>query len=193
MSSILGIIEQYKSQLGMLPMMIIIFVVLTLLCYIIFNKYSKLKYVPALIGIVAGIIFMVMGVMKVTSPGGLDNMLKGLYLFVAGCIALGTAWLITLVGGLMSNKEESGEKNKKEKKNKEKKVFFWQKDEAGKENPENQEEPVVGAVEENDEDMKIITDETQIFEQIEDGISSIDETRIMPAIPDPGEPTRTRL
>lgn len=97
MTELFGIIEKYKPQLTMLPTMVIIFVTATLLCYIALSRVRWVKYLPALFGISWGI-FQVLSAWKIfTGPDGLAAMWRGIYLFVSGCIALGTAWIIALL------------------------------------------------------------------------------------------------
>lgn len=99
MTELFGIIEKYKSQLTMLPTMVIIFVTATLLCYIVLSRVRWLKYLPALFGISLGIFQMFSASKVFTGPDGLPVMWRGVYLFVSGCIALGTAWIIALLSG----------------------------------------------------------------------------------------------
>lgn len=120
MSSILGLISEYKDQLTALPTVIIIFVLATLLCYILFNKYKLVKYIPALIGIVVGIIFLIDGINNIVEPDGLEIIWRGLYFFVAGCIALGTAWIIALLSSMtLDDTAKKAEKEKKQARRKE--------------------------------------------------------------------------
>ncbi|MDY3051709.1 MAG: hypothetical protein SOR89_00780 [Ndongobacter sp.] len=108
MSGLFAIIAKYRSQLTMLPTMIIIFVTATILCYIAFNRYRWVKYLPALFGICLGIFNVFAGWRVFTTAEGLDIMWKAIYFFVAGCIALGTAWIIAMLsaGELNGKKKE---------------------------------------------------------------------------------------
>ncbi len=105
MSSIFGLIAQYKGDLSIFPTVIIIFVLATLLCFILFNKMKWLKYIPGLIGIIMGAVFALDGVKTVVDPGGLETLWKGIYFFVAGCIALGTAWIIALLASMTASRK----------------------------------------------------------------------------------------
>ncbi len=102
MSSIFGLIAQYKGDLSIFPTVIIIFVLATLLCFILFSKMKWLKYIPGLIGMTMGAVFAWDGIQAAVEPGGLETIWKGIYFFVAGCIALGTAWIIALLASMTS-------------------------------------------------------------------------------------------
>lgn len=96
MASIFGIINKYKGQLNLLPILILIFVAATILVYVFFNREPKFKYFPALVGILGGLIIMWVGSMNFTTDNGLRWVWYGVATFVAGCIGLGTAWLLAL-------------------------------------------------------------------------------------------------
>ena len=115
MASIFGLIAQYREELTVLPTMIIIFVLITLLCYILFNQYKWVKYIPALIGILVGVFFFLTGINNAVEPGGLDVIWKGIYFFVAGCIALGTAWIIALLSSMATPQKSKPAVKKKKK------------------------------------------------------------------------------
>lgn len=103
MASLFGIIQQYKGSLSMFPTMIVILVAATLVCYIIFNQFKLVKYIPAGIGIVLGMLFLVIGFSNPTAANGLDVIWRGFYFFTSGCIALGTAWIIALISSMTGN------------------------------------------------------------------------------------------
>ncbi|MDD7732133.1 MAG: hypothetical protein PT957_00070 [Firmicutes bacterium] len=96
MASIFGIINKYKGQLNLLPILILIFVAATILVYVFFNREPKFKYFPALVGILGGLILIWMGSMNFTTDNGLRWVWYGVATFVAGCVGLGTAWLLAL-------------------------------------------------------------------------------------------------
>lgn len=96
MASIFGIINKYKGQLNLLPILILIFVAATILVYVFFNREPKFKYFPALVGILGGLILMWVGSMNFTTDNGLRWVWYGVATFVAGCVGLGTAWLLAL-------------------------------------------------------------------------------------------------
>lgn len=120
MNQLFGIISEYKDQLTMLPTMIIIFVTATLLCYIAFSMYRWVKYIPGLVGIVLGVINLFRGWQVFTTLEGLDIMWKAIYFFVAGCIALGTAWIVALLSWsdrrVLKEQRQAGAALKKRKK-----------------------------------------------------------------------------
>lgn len=106
MTSVFGIIQQYKSQLIMLPTVTILFVAATALCYLLFHRYKGIKYFPAAIGIAVGLIFTFYGFFNVTTISGLHWIWRGVYFFVAGCIALASAWLFVLFEGFSKKKSD---------------------------------------------------------------------------------------
>lgn len=97
MKHLFGIIADYQGRLTMLPIMILVFATLTLLLYVFFPKKRAMKYFPGLVGIVVGIFWFIMGCMQFTKPQGLSYMWMAIYFFVAGCIGLGTAWIVALL------------------------------------------------------------------------------------------------
>lgn len=96
MASIFGIINKYKDQLNLLPILILIFVAATILVYVFFHREPKFKYLPALVGIIGGLILAWMGSRNFTTDNGLHWVWYGIATFVAGCVGLGTAWLLAL-------------------------------------------------------------------------------------------------
>ena len=111
MSSLFGVIAEYKDDLTMLPIMILLFVLLTILCYIFFNKHSFVKYIPALFGIIVGTIYLLLGIKNITEPTTFSLLWKGIYFFVAGCIALGSAWIMALLTQIFDSTDLGKKKN----------------------------------------------------------------------------------
>lgn len=109
MSRLFEIIATYRSELTLLPTMILIFVLATVLCYVVLNPYRWVKYIPALVGIVLGLFNALSALSIFTTPAGLDQMWRGIVFFVAGCIALATAWIIAM----LSSGERKNAKAKK--------------------------------------------------------------------------------
>ncbi|MDD7592673.1 MAG: hypothetical protein PUJ57_00230 [Peptoniphilaceae bacterium] len=107
MASIFGIVSQYQDRLTMLPVTLIVFVLATLLLYLIFHRYPWVKYVPAVIGIALGLIFLVQGLNQKATLEGLDILWRAVYFFVAGCIALATAWLSALIQSFSRRREDA--------------------------------------------------------------------------------------
>lgn len=97
MASLFSIIGQYKSKLSMLPITILLFVVATFLLYLLFHSRKWVKYLPAAVGIVAGIILFFYGFSLKAQIVGLETLWKSVYFFVSGCIALATVWLLQLI------------------------------------------------------------------------------------------------
>lgn len=114
MASLFGIIGKYKANLTMLPMMILLFVVLTLLLYVVFHSYKGIKYLPAAVGIILGVVFFFRGIALKAQIAGLENMWRCVYFFVAGCIALATAWLVRLIETFSDDPAPKKERTKKE-------------------------------------------------------------------------------
>lgn len=109
MGRLFEIIAEYRSELTLLPTMILIWVLVTVLCYIVFNAFRWVKYVPALVGIALGAFNLISAIPIFTTPAGLDKVWSGVVYFVAGCIALGTAWIIAM----LSSSERKNAKTKK--------------------------------------------------------------------------------
>lgn len=105
MASLFSIIGQYKGQLIMLPITILLFVVATFLLYLLFHAQKWMKYLPAAVGIVLGIFFFFRGFGLKAHISGLELLWKSVYFFVAGCIALATAWLVSLIESFSEPKE----------------------------------------------------------------------------------------
>ena len=116
MASLFGIIAQYQSKLIMLPLMIVLFTAVTVALYMLFHSVKWMKYLPALVGVVLGIGFFVLGFARKAHIAGLQALWAGVYFFVAGCIALAAARLLTLVESL-TPPEEKGSNTVKGKKN----------------------------------------------------------------------------
>lgn len=95
MSSIFKIISQYQGRLVIFPILTLIFVLSTCIFFLI-DRGRKTKYLPALIGIIAGIILLVIGSGRFTRLSGLKLVWFGLATFTAACIGLATAWLLTI-------------------------------------------------------------------------------------------------
>ncbi len=106
MSSIFGIVGHYKASLVMLPVAVLLFSAATLVLYLFFHQAEWLKYIPAALGIVLGIAFLMQGFVMKTTIAGLDATWKGIFFFVAGCIALATAWLTSLFESLARQHQE---------------------------------------------------------------------------------------
>lgn len=110
MSSLFGIISKYKSQLTLLPVTILIFVVLSMILFILFRRDRLMKYVPALAGILLGILFLIFGFLNITQKNGLEWVWRGIAVFVAGCISLATAWLLAIFSSFVNPQPERKEK-----------------------------------------------------------------------------------
>lgn len=100
MASIFGIINKYRDQLSLLPILILVFVVATLLIYVFLHREPKFKYLPALVGILGGLLLVWIGSLNFTTDNGLRWVWYGIATFVAGCVGLGTAWLLALFTGM---------------------------------------------------------------------------------------------
>lgn len=119
MSSLFAMISKYKDQLTLLPVTILIFTVLSIILFTLFRRDRLIKYVPALAGILLGIIFLIFGVLNIAQKTGLEWMWRGVAVFVGGCISLATAWLLAIFSSFLS--PATPEKMKKEQANKVKK------------------------------------------------------------------------
>lgn len=106
MSSLFGIISKYKSQLTLLPVTILIFVVLSIILFILFRRDRLMKYVPALAGILLGILFLIFGFLNITQQNGLEWVWRGVAVFVAGCISLASAWLLAIFSSFVNPQTE---------------------------------------------------------------------------------------
>lgn len=95
MSGIFKIISQYQGKLIMFPILTLLFVLATF-AFFILDRGRKTKYLPAILGIISGIILIFIGWGKLTHPSGLKTVWYGLATFTAACIALGSAWLLTI-------------------------------------------------------------------------------------------------
>lgn len=100
MASIFGIIGKYQAQLWLLPLLSLVFVLFTVILYFLFPRFRKLKYLPAIVGLLLGVILMAIGFMNFTTENGLRWVWYGTATFVGACIGLGTAWLLALFTGL---------------------------------------------------------------------------------------------
>lgn len=119
MASLFSIIGQYKGKLSMLPMMILLFVALTFVLYVVFHAHKWVKYLPAVVGIALGIVFFFRGFALKAHISGLELMWKSISFFVAGCIALATAWLVRLIESFSEPPAPKKEAPKKEGRKKE--------------------------------------------------------------------------
>lgn len=119
MASLFSIIGQYKGKLSMLPMMILLFVALTFVLYVVFHAHKWVKYLPAAAGIALGIVFFFRGFALKAHISGLELMWKSISFFVAGCIALATAWLVRLIESFSEPPAQKKEAPKKEGRKKE--------------------------------------------------------------------------
>lgn len=116
MSSLFGMISKYKSQLTLLPVTILIFVVLSMILFILFRRDRLMKYVPALAGIFLGLILLIFGFLNITEPSGLEWVWRGVAVFVAGCISLATAWLLSIFSSFISPYPEEENRKKSSRK-----------------------------------------------------------------------------
>lgn len=113
MASIFGIVAQYKDRLSMLPVAVLFFAVATLVLYMLFHKNRWVKYAPAFLGVVLGIFFLANGIFHKAEIAGLESLWRGIYFFVAGCIALATAWLSALIESFSKHSTKKAEKPRK--------------------------------------------------------------------------------
>ncbi len=107
MSGIFKIISQYQGKLIMFPILTLLFVLATF-AFFILDKGRKTKYLPAILGIISGIILIFIGWGRLTHPSGLKTVWYGLATFTAACIALGSAWLLTIFATFSHTPKTSG-------------------------------------------------------------------------------------
>lgn len=96
MSSLFAIVQQYRGRLSLLAVLVFLFVVATLLLYLLFPKQSLLKYLPMVLGFMLGIAFLIHGISIKATIEGLEWIWKGICFFVAACISLAAAWMTIL-------------------------------------------------------------------------------------------------
>jgi asparagine N-glycosylation enzyme membrane subunit Stt3 len=107
MASILGIIQQYKGDLVLFPIVSVLLIVLTLILFLLAYQYRKLKYFPGIIAIVAGTVIGLLAFKTMEGKTALNMLWLGICLFTGGWIALGTAWIASLIDSLQKGKKKA--------------------------------------------------------------------------------------
>lgn len=120
MRSILELLSKYRSEVVVIPMIALGALILTLFIYLFLNKWRWVKYVPGLVTVIVGIIFMYQGYYELLRPVGLDLIEMATKLLVFGFTVIG----FSVIFDIFSSYGESirslftKDKNKKVKQNK---------------------------------------------------------------------------
>lgn len=105
MPSLFGIIQDYKKDLFLFPLVTGILVAMTL--YLYFKRPKKEKYYPPLFAIVLGFLILLIAGKTLRNEHGLFWLWLGSCLFLGGWVALGAAWIAVLAASLKDGKKKT--------------------------------------------------------------------------------------
>lgn len=115
MTGLINIINQYSSELNILPIIVVMNIIITILIHFL-NKKKIIKYIPSLCLGVAALIILFSGLRQFTSARGLDLSWIAVFLGTAALVGLFTCFIIDLIVSIRKQTSEIEISNQKDKK-----------------------------------------------------------------------------